>query len=71
VLGGGLNLGAYGLSIWALSLGGMAQVSALRETSVIIAVLIGSRLLRERLRRRRVLAAAAVACGVVLIALQV
>ncbi len=67
--GGVFNLGAYGLSIWALTIGSMAHVSALRETSVIIAALIGTRLLREPLGLRRVLAAMVVACGVVLIAL--
>ena len=70
VLGGGLNLGAYGLAIWALTLGAMAHVSAIRETSVIIAALIGSRLLREPFGRQRVLAATVVTCGVMLIALQ-
>ena len=33
------NFGSYGLAIFALSLGAMAHVSALRETSVIIAAL--------------------------------
>lgn len=70
VLGGFLNLGSYGLSIWALTLGTMANVSALRETSVIIAAVIGTRMLGEAFDRRRVLAAAAVAFGVALIALQ-
>jgi drug/metabolite transporter (DMT)-like permease len=70
VLGGFLNLGSYGLSIWALTLGNMAHVSALRETSVIIAAVIGTRVLGEAFGSRRVLAAAAVAFGVVLIALQ-
>lgn len=68
VLGGCLNMGSYGLSIWALSLGAMAHVSALRETSVIIAALIGTRLLKEPLGRHRVLASVVVAFGVVLIA---
>ena len=36
------NFGSYGLAIFALSLGAMAHVSALRETSVIIAALIGA-----------------------------
>ena len=67
VLGGWLNLGAYGLAIWALSLGTMAHVSALRETSVIIAALIGTRLLNEPLGSRRLMAAVAVAAGVVII----
>jgi drug/metabolite transporter (DMT)-like permease len=65
--GGALSVIAYGLVIWAMSLAPMAAVSALRETSVIIAALIGTRLLREPFGRRRVLAASVVALGVVLL----
>ena len=68
VLGGGLNLGSYGLSIWALNLAAMAHVSAMRETSVIIAALIGTQLLGESFGKRRIVAAITVAIGVVLIA---
>ncbi|MDP6708147.1 MAG: EamA family transporter [Alphaproteobacteria bacterium] len=64
LLGGGLCAGAYGLVIWALGQGAMAYVSALRETSVIFAVWIGTRLLGEPFGRRRLLAAAAVAAGI-------
>ena len=69
VLGGCLNIGSYGLSIWALSLAAMGHVSAMRETSVIIAALIGTQLLGESFGRHRIIAAVAVAFGVVLIAL--
>jgi drug/metabolite transporter (DMT)-like permease len=65
--GGVLSVIAYGLVIWAMSLTPMAAVSALRETSVIIAALIGTRLLREPFGTRRVLAASLVAAGVVLL----
>jgi drug/metabolite transporter (DMT)-like permease len=67
VLGGVLALGAYGLVIWAMTLAPMASVSALRETSVVMAALIGTRLLREPFGRRRVVAAGIVALGVVLL----
>lgn len=66
-IGGVLSLGAYGLVIWAMSLAPMASVSALRETSVIMAALIGTRLLREPLGTRRLVAASIVALGVVLL----
>src|SRR5690606_31910231 len=66
-LGGVLSVIAYGLVIWAMTLTPMAAVSALRETSVIIAALIGTRLLREPFGARRVLAASLVAVGVVLL----
>jgi drug/metabolite transporter (DMT)-like permease len=67
VLGGVLALAAYGLVIWAMSRAPMASVSALRETSVIIAALIGTRLLREPFGTRRVVAASVVALGVILL----
>jgi drug/metabolite transporter (DMT)-like permease len=67
VLGGILALVAYGLVIWAMSQAPMASVSALRETSVIMAALIGTRLLREPLGTRRVVAASVVVLGVVLL----
>jgi drug/metabolite transporter (DMT)-like permease len=62
-----LSVVAYGVVIWALTRAPMAQVSALRETSVIMAALIGTRLLRERFGTRRVVAASLVAAGVVLL----
>ncbi len=67
VPGGVLAVGAYGLVIWAMSRAPMASVSALRETSVIMAALIGVRLLREPFGLRRVVAAGVVAVGVVLL----
>ncbi len=67
VTGGVLAFGAYSLVIWALSLGAMVHVSALRETSVVIAALIGTRLLGEPFGVRRVGAAATVAAGVFLL----
>ncbi|MEM7223620.1 MAG: DMT family transporter [Pseudomonadota bacterium] len=69
VAGGVLNLGSYGLAIWALSLGAMAYVSALRETSVIIAALIGARLLHEPFGARRIVAAVMVVVGVIIMSL--
>jgi drug/metabolite transporter (DMT)-like permease len=66
-LGGVLSAIAYALVIWAMSLAPMAHVSALRETSVIIAALIGTRLMREPFGRRRVLAASLVALGIILL----
>ncbi len=58
---------SYGIAVWAMSLGPMAHVTALRETSVLIAALIGTRLLGEPFGRRRVVAAAAVASGAVIL----
>lgn len=61
---------AYGIAIWALSLGAMAHVAALRETSVIFAAAIGAILLREGFGYRRIVAASIVAAGLVLMNLQ-
>ena len=64
LVGGVMCATAYGLVIWALSFGAMAYVAALRETSVIFAAAIGSRVLGEPFGRRRMLAAMAVAAGI-------
>ncbi|MCZ6733349.1 MAG: hypothetical protein O7B27_12525 [Gammaproteobacteria bacterium] len=45
----------------------MAPIAALRETSVIIAALIGALFLGEPFGRRRVLAATGVAIGVIML----
>jgi drug/metabolite transporter (DMT)-like permease len=68
--GGVVATCAYGIAIWALSLGAMAHVAALRETSVIFAAAIGAILLREGFGYRRIVAAAIVAAGLVLMNLQ-
>lgn len=57
----------YSIVLWALARGAMVQVSALRETSVLFAALIGTRWLGEPLGRRRVAAAAGVVAGVLLL----
>jgi drug/metabolite transporter (DMT)-like permease len=67
VAGGLFNLGAYGLVIWALSLGAMAPVAALRETGVIFAAVIGTVFLSESFGLRRVVAACIIASGIVLL----
>jgi drug/metabolite transporter (DMT)-like permease len=57
---------AYGLVIYAMSLGAMAVVSSLRETSVIFATIIGALFLREPFGTARIQAAALVAVGIIL-----
>ncbi|NKJ40651.1 DMT family transporter [Novosphingobium sp. SG720] len=67
--GGGLaSLLAYGIVIFAMARGAMGPVSALRETSVVFAALIGRVFLRERLSRSRIAACLVVATGSMLIA---
>lgn len=66
--GGGLaSLLAYGIVIFAMARGAMGPVSALRETSVVFAALIGRVFLRERLSQYRLIACLVVTAGAVLI----
>jgi drug/metabolite transporter (DMT)-like permease len=67
VLGGLLSVLAYGLVIWAQSRGALAAVAALRETSVIVAALIGAFFFHERFGSRRIVAAVLVAAGIVVL----
>lgn len=66
-VGGGLiaNTG-YGIAIYALVLGPMAHVAALRETSVLFGALIGTLLLGEPFGLRRVAAAVVIVVGLLL-----
>ena len=64
-IGGILQFTAYGVVIWAMSVAPMAYVSALRETSVIFAALIGALWLKEGFGPVRICATCAVAIGVV------
>jgi len=65
--GGVVSLVAYGIVIFAMSLGPMGSVSALRETSVVFAALIGRFFLRERLTAYRIIACCIVAAGAICI----
>jgi drug/metabolite transporter (DMT)-like permease len=65
VAGGAMSMLAYGLVIWAMSMAPMALVSAVRETSVVLAAAIGCWMMGEGLGNRRVASAALVACGIV------
>lgn len=67
--GGVISLTAYGIVLWAQTSGELAQIAALRETSIVFGALIGALWLRERFGIRRVVPAAVVLAGVILIAL--
>ncbi len=66
VIGGVVANVGYGIAIYALVLGPMAHVAALRETSVLFGALIGTLLLGEPFGLRRVAAAAVIVIGLVL-----
>jgi drug/metabolite transporter (DMT)-like permease len=64
---GALSVAAYGIVLWAQSRAPLAEVAAIRETSVIFAALIGMTVFKERFGARRVAAAVVIAAGIVLI----
>ncbi len=65
---GGVVAGlSYGIALWTMTLGPLAHIVALRETSVVMAAIIGTVFLAEPFGRRRILAAALVALGAVLL----
>lgn len=66
-LGGALSMAAYGIAIYAMSQAFMAQVAALRETSVIFAAIFSAFILKERFHPRRYAAVGLVALGAVLL----
>lgn len=66
-IGGLVSLLAYGIVIYAMSGAPMGAVSALRETSVLFAALIGYFFLGETLTARKMLVCAAIAIGAIII----
>jgi uncharacterized membrane protein len=63
----GLAFAGYGTVIWAQLHADLGAVAALRETSVIVAALIGALVFGERFGARRLLASAVVVAGVALL----
>jgi drug/metabolite transporter (DMT)-like permease len=61
--GGVISLLAYGAIIWAMQESAMGAVSALRETSVVFAALLGAVFLNERLTALRIAACCIIAAG--------
>jgi drug/metabolite transporter (DMT)-like permease len=57
------SLGSYGIALWAMTRAPVAVVAALRETSVLFAALIGTRLLAEPFGARRLAAACVIVIG--------
>jgi drug/metabolite transporter (DMT)-like permease len=67
--GGGLQLGSYGIAIWAMTVAPIAIVAALRETSVLFGTIIAVVVLKESLRASRIVAALVIVTGLALIRL--
>jgi drug/metabolite transporter (DMT)-like permease len=70
LIGGALQALSYGIALWAMTLAPIAIVAALRETSVLFGALIAVLVLKEPLRAARMVAAALIVGGLVLIRLQ-
>lgn len=60
------SYGAYAISIWAMTVAPIAVVAALRETSILFAVLIGWLVFGERMTRDKAMASALIVAGVML-----
>ena len=67
VPGGILSVSAYGIVVWAMQYTPIALVSALRESSVVIAALMSIWVLKEETTVRHLLSTLMVAAGVILI----
>jgi drug/metabolite transporter (DMT)-like permease len=69
-IGGGLcGLGSYGIAIWAMTMAPIALVAALRETSVIFAMIMAVIFLGEKLTPLRILAIFLVMAGAMIVRL--
>ena len=66
VAAGAMSLGSYWIAIWAFTQAPLALVAALRETSILFAMLIAIVLLRERIGPMRWAAAFLIMTGIVL-----
>lgn len=60
------SFAAYAIAVWAMTVAPLALVAALRETSILFAVLLGWLLFGDRMDRGKVIAAVLIVSGVVL-----
>jgi drug/metabolite transporter (DMT)-like permease len=63
---GAMSLGSYWIAIWAFTQAPLALVAALRETSILFALLIGLAVLGERIGAARWAAAGLIVAGILL-----
>lgn len=63
-LGALASLGSYGIALWAMTRAPVAMVAALREVSVLFAVVIGTLILKEAVTTGRMLGAIVIIGGV-------
>jgi drug/metabolite transporter (DMT)-like permease len=65
---GVLSIASYGAVVWAMTLGAIGVIAALREASVLFATLIGVWYLRERVGAARLLSSGTILLGILLVA---
>lgn len=63
--GGAISLLAYGLVLWAQTMGALASIAALRESSIIVGAIIGTLFFHERFGRPRLISTIVVVAGIV------
>ncbi|SCB22842.1 EamA family transporter [Rhizobium multihospitium] len=69
LIGGGGSIVSYGLALWAMTKAPVAMVAALRETSILFALVISVVVLKERSSIWRYIAGAIIAGGVLVLRL--
>lgn len=69
LIGGGGSIASYGLALWAMTKAPVAMVAALRETSILFALVISVLVLKERSSIWRYIAGAIIAGGVLVLRL--
>lgn len=66
IIGGTMSFTAYALVVWSFTKAPIPLVTALRETSILFALLFGSLFLREKIDLRKVIASFAMTGGAIL-----
>lgn len=69
LLGASMSVAAYAAALWAMTRAPIGTVAALREVSVLLGVLLGALVLRERVGPARWAAAAVIVAGAMLVRL--
>jgi drug/metabolite transporter (DMT)-like permease len=69
LMGGAGSIGSYGIALWAMTKAPVATVAALRETSILFAIVISVTVLKERISPFRIAAAILIALGALLLKL--
>ena len=57
---------AYAIAVWAMTVAPLALVAALRETSILFAVLLGWLLFGDRMDKSKIIASVLILAGVML-----